>query len=196
MKYGPHGYLKQEICRNSAWLERSVSELSTEIDRSPESFIAHYRDKYTSPDFPPVWMTAEIISFGQLSRWIANLKRPDRKEIAGEYGMGDEGLTTACRHLAIIRNKCAHHSRIWNKKFTVTMAVNKLPPKLQQGMQGADRKRMHNTLVVVDHLLSIASPNNNWRSQVVDLIEQCDLVNPVSSMGFPKDWRTRSVWQT
>ena len=78
MTYGPHGYLDSGIYRKADYHETALESLSTEIRRSSDTFIKHYYREYTEPRLPPVWMAAEIISFGQLAKWIKNLKRKDR----------------------------------------------------------------------------------------------------------------------
>lgn len=83
MTYGPHGYLEQghySVIRHHA---KDVTALEKEFNRSEDTFAIHYRDKYTSPKLPPVWMAAEVMSFGLLSKFYGNLRtRADRKAIA------------------------------------------------------------------------------------------------------------------
>ena len=61
-------------------------------------------------------------------------------------------------------------------------------------MREADDRQLHNTLVMLDYLLSIIAPENEWRKRVVELIDSCPLVDP-ASMGFPEDWRARPSWR-
>ena len=44
------------------------------------------------------------------------------KDDHGESALLDEAvLISVVHHLTHIRNICAHHGRLWNKRFTVTM---------------------------------------------------------------------------
>lgn len=58
----------------------------------------------------------------------------------------------------------------------------------------ADRRYLHNTLVMLDHLLMVVAPENEWRKRVVELITSCPQVDPVQ-MGFPADWQSRAAWR-
>jgi abortive infection bacteriophage resistance protein len=195
MTHGPHGYLDQGLYKREDRHGRAITALSEEFKRSRDTFAEHYRRKYSSPKLPPVWMAAETISFGQLSKWIFNLSRSaDRNAIARPFGLDERVLTSFCHHMSYIRNICAHHGRLWNKRFTVTMTVPRSPAKLALAVRGAEPRHLHNTLVMLDFLLSIIAPGTEWRARVVALIDGCPLAQP-AAMGFPSDWRTRPAWR-
>lgn len=195
MTYGPHGYLEQghySVIRHHA---KDVTALEKEFNRSEDTFAIHYRDKYTSPKLPPVWMAAEVMSFGLLSKFYSNLRtRADRKAIADPFALDEAVVTSFAHHISTVRNICAHHGRLWNKRFTVTMTTPRFPAKLPVAMRDADPRYLHNTLVTLDYLLALIAPGNEWKQRLVALIDSCPLADP-ASMGFPADWRVRSVWK-
>jgi abortive infection bacteriophage resistance protein len=195
MKYGPHGYLDQALYSRRDRHASAVTRLTSEFNLSRDTFAKHYHSKYNNPNLPPVWMAAEIISFGQLSKWIYNLKlRADRQAIAKPFSLDEKALSSFAHHMSYVRNICAHHGRLWNKRFTVTMAVPKFPAKLPVVMRGADDRKVYNTLVMLDYLLSMVAPNTGWRERLVALIDEYPLVDP-ADMGFPTDWKTRPSWK-
>ena len=67
-----HAYMLLEHYRDEEKHNKNKKHLEGEISRSKEVFIKHYNETYT-PEFPPVWMAVEIMSFGCLSHWFANL---------------------------------------------------------------------------------------------------------------------------
>jgi len=195
MTHGPHGYLDQGLYDRQDHHAKGVTTLTKDFKESKDTFAKHYRRKYASPNLPPIWMAAEIISFGQLSMWFDNLKlRRDRQAIAKPFGFDERVLTSFAHHISHIRNICAHHGRLWNKRFTVKMTVPKYPAKLPVAMRGADPRYLHNTLVMLDYLLSIIAPGSEWRERLVALIDGCPLADP-ASMGFPEGWRERTAWR-
>ena len=193
--HGPHGYLNQDIHFDKRQHAESVSSLAKEFRRSTDDFSRHYREKYAHPPLPPVWMAAEILSLGQLSKWIANLRRADRKLIADAFALHEQGLVSVMHHLSYIRNICAHHGRLWNKHLIFAMAASKFPEVLQESLRGAHEHRLYGTLVMLDYLLAFAAPEMQWRERVVGLLDGCPLAD-TSRMGFPEDWRTRPAWRT
>lgn len=195
MAHGPHGYLDQAHYAHIDRHGKMIAELNEEFRRSRDTFAVHYREKYTSPPLPPVWMAAEVMSFGLLSKFYGGLKqRSERQAIARPFGLDERVVTSFAHHMSHVRNICAHHGRLWNKRFTVKMTVPKFPAKLPVAMRGADERYLHNTLVTLDYLLTVIAPDSEWKKRVVALIDGCRLADP-ARMGFPADWRTRPAWR-
>ena len=195
MTYGPHGHLEAQHHDSAENHGKSLADLSKEIARSKDTFVKHYRKKYDHPDLPPIWMTAEVISLGALSMWMSNLKlRSDRNAIAKAFELDEKVLASFVHHMSYVRNICAHHGRLWNKRFTVTMRVPTFPDKLPIAMRGANDRMIHNTLVMLDYLLGIVAPGTEWRKKLVALIDGCPKAEP-ALMGFPENWRARAAWR-
>lgn len=191
--YGPHAHLDASHFRNRNQHARSLEDLSKEMDRSTETFIKHLTTAYDEP--PPIWAACEVMSFGQLSRWISNLKlRQGRKAIATAYGLDAQVLVSFLHHLATVRNLCAHHNRLWNRRFTVTMQVPQhLPPALAACFNPAADRNLANTLAMLAVMLRAASPGTSWPRRVKDLILATPHADP-AAMGFPARWQTQSLW--
>lgn len=195
LKYGPHGYIDAAIYHPPHHYTKAVEGLKEEIARSRDTFIVHYKNKYTDPPLPPIWMAAEVMSLGQLSKWLGNLKlRADRQAIAKPYGLGESVLVSLAHHLAHVRNICAHHGRLWNKQFTVTMAVPNSPGALKLAMNPSATRKLYNTLAVIGYLIGIIAPGTEWRKHLVELLTTCPLADP-AAMGFPADWAARPAWR-
>ncbi|MGO6724959.1 Abi family protein [Rhizobium ruizarguesonis] len=195
MKYGSHGYLDPTIYDHADRYAKAFSSLMEEIDRSKDTFIVHYKTKYDDPKHPPIWMTAEVISLGQLSKWLGNLKlRTDRQAIAKVYGLDEKILVSVAHHLTYVRNICAHHGRLWNKQFTVTMTIPNSPGALKLSMNAASSRRLYNTLAMLDYLMTIVAPGTHWPQQLIELIDSCPLVDP-TTMGFPHKWKELPRWK-
>ncbi|WP_244639629.1 Abi family protein [Aureimonas endophytica] len=195
MKYGPHGYLDPALYDRADHYAKAMNGLLEEVERSRDTFIVHYRHKYDDPPQPPVWMTAEILSLGQLSKWFGNLKfRSDRQAISKDFGLDERVLVSIVHHLTYVRNICAHHGRLWNKQFIVTMTIPNSPVSLKLAMNPAEKRRLYNTLVAVGHLIEIIAPGTGWRWHLIELLNSCPLADP-ASMGLPNDWQHRPSWK-
>lgn len=195
MKYGPHGYLDPTLYDRADRYAKAFTSLIEEIERSKDTFIVHYKNKYDEPQHPPIWMTAEVISLGQLSKWLGNLKlRADRQAIAKIYGLDEKVLVSLAHHLTYVRNICAHHGRLWNKQFTVTMTVPNSPASLKLAMNSASARRLYNTLTMLGYLMDIVAPGTHWRQQLVGLMDSCALVD-TAAMGFPANWKSLAAWR-
>lgn len=51
-----------------------------------DEFIRHYYDTYTDPQYPPSWMIAEVLTFGDWSVIYSNLASQYRQDIAANLG--------------------------------------------------------------------------------------------------------------
>lgn len=122
------------ICRSwSATSVRSASFLASpsdfpvtesilqDLDRSKESFVEHFRvADVTNPklkSYPkmPVWAAVEVFSFGTLSRTLERSKNQDiPKQVAQNLDIAWSGFTSQVKSFVYLRNRCAHHSRLWN----------------------------------------------------------------------------------
>lgn len=193
-KYGSHSYLDSEIYGNIRY-EKVLFSLREEIDRSKDTFIRHYKRKYSDPADPPIWMISEIMSLGQLSKWFGDLRhRYDRNAISKPYGLDERFLVSFIHHLAVIRNICAHHSRLWNRSFQVTMVIPNYPASLKLAMNPSELKLIYNSLATIGYLIGIIAPETEWRTRLKDLMSNYPQVD-CTSMGFPDDWQSMPVWK-
>jgi len=154
MKYGSHGYLKPLLYRNHRQLNDAQALLRGEIKKSKETFIEHYRKKYTHPEIPPIWMTSEILSFGQLSKWINNLISKERVALARKFRLHEEIFVSMLRVISLVRNICAHHGRLWNKRLTTEMKIPTQPHHLYTSL-GGEKKKIYNALCMLKYLLNL-----------------------------------------
>jgi len=198
VSHGPHAYLDQNLFDDPVKHADCLAKLHEEVGRSHEVFIRHYLEKYSTPDLPPLWAVCEVMSLGALSKWFSNLaNRSDRKRIADEYDVDETTLVSFLRHLTVLRNHCAHHGRVWNRRFTVTMRVPRnRPVRAARAFEhGQDEsRRIYNTLTMIGHFMNVIEPSNDWLSRVRSTIERTSMLEP-AAMGFPLDWKGRQLWR-
>lgn len=120
LKYGAHWHLNPKLYTNHNDFTRHMMSLEKEINRSKETFIKHYKKTYVEPIQPPAWMSLEVSSLGLLSQIFTNLKNNECKtEITYYFGLKKVGLLENwLRCLSLLRNICAHHGRVWNRRMT------------------------------------------------------------------------------
>lgn len=191
--HGPHAHLDVGLARKSHHWQSNLDKLGKEVARSDETFIAHLMATYAEP-LPPVWAVCEVMSLGVLSRWFGNLKPAGtRRAMAKVYGLDESVLESWLHHLTYIRNLCAHHSRLWNREFTITPQLPRSKPAHLSGQFVAGSRRLHNTLVMLLHFMDVISPRHHWRTRLTALIQTHAI--PVRWMDFPSNWAERDIWQ-
>jgi len=183
--YGSYAHLDQTLFHSRYWQD-NLKTLTGEVNRSNETFIKHLQATYREK-LPPVWAVCEVMSFGSLSRWYASLQpKMTRRAIAKPYGIDENVLESWLQHLSLVRNVCAHHSRLWNREFTIIPQSPKHKPKPLTGQFVSNSRKLYNTLVLLAYCLNVISPQHKWRSRLRSLIAAHRI--PVSAMGFPQNW--------
>jgi hypothetical protein len=93
-----------------------MSRLDNCESRSRDEFVTHFRTKYTSERFLPIWMSVEVWELGLLSHFWGGMRHRDITAISQKYGLTDARLLPSwTRTFTFVRNVCAHHGRLWNR---------------------------------------------------------------------------------
>ncbi len=194
--YGPHAHLNQTIVTNRDNWRKNVAKLLNDVSGPKEVFLIHHCQSY-SEALPAIWVVCEIMTLGQLSSWYKSLgPKHVRSAISGTYDLDETVLESWLHHLSIVRNICAHHSRLWNREFAVRAAGPKAKPRGlvdQWAKEPQKSNKLYNTLVILAHFMDTISPGHHWRRSVKELIAEFDI--DVSVMGFPCDWQQFAIWQ-
>lgn len=157
-----------------------------------ELFIQHYHRKYNAPEFPPIWMMIEALSFGTCSKMFDNIQLKEvRNEIASFLGQHTTVIESWIRSLAYTRNLCAHHSRLWNRWFVIPPLI----PKTALVVPPIDGNyRFHLIAFVIQKLLEKIAPDSNWLITLFNLFKK-NADFPGIEMGFIADWGSDPVWK-
>jgi abortive infection bacteriophage resistance protein len=185
---GPFGYTDPTNFERSFDHGQFLKLIRKEEQRSSETFVGHYRTKYTSETHLPVWMATELISFGTLSKMYANLRAKLRKQIAHKFSQPAPVFLSWLHALTAIRNICAHHSRLWNKELAVK-------PELPNAWktQGIDNRRFYIIALIIQTLLDEVSPNSQWKERLKAHIDAYPAID-MTVMHFPVNWRKQNPW--
>jgi len=91
--------------------------------------------------------------------------------------MHDHYFKAFMHTLTYIRNLCAHHARLWNRKLVIKPLVFK-----RQKEMGLSNERMAAQFVILYDMLHVVAPNNHWADRLRDLLQKH---NPdLEAMGF------------
>lgn len=160
-----------------------LEEIRKQIEQQKTApSLEHYYQTYSAPEIPPAWIVFEILPFGCVSRIYENLKRPYRKAVAEKFGIEESILQSWLHALSVLRNSCAHHSRIWNRKYPFKIKKANAFPELDTA------ERFYCFALIIDILLNRIVQTPTWTQRLKETINEfSDVVNPIQ-MGFPADW--------
>ena len=121
--HGAFGYLDRNKLPglNHAKYTQWMTESAGEIKRSKEAFVTHFKNKYGDKHtMPPIWMLAELMSFGRMLTFFNGVDATIRSNIAKEYRVPDAVLRSWLLALNVVRNICAHQGRLWNQELPLS----------------------------------------------------------------------------
>ncbi len=166
-----------------------LRKIEDNINNSKEEFINSYRSKYYQEQYLPFWMVAEASTFGLLSTIFNYLPFNVKTPIAKHFNLHSTNLSSWLHTLSNIRNICAHHSRLWNRRLPIKpiIPIEKYHPEFYSP------SKVHNdsyfiVLGILNYLLKkIDSTKAPINSFIVLLKKYPDI--PLNKMGFPQNWQ-------
>lgn len=194
--HGSHWHLNQSLYKDGGKFVRHLASLQKEIDRSNETFIDHYKNKYTQPEEPPCWMSLEVTSIGLLSLMFQNLKSStEKKAVTHHFGLrANEILENWMHNFCHIRNICAHHGRLWNRRIPIPLTLPRKTAAEFIVNKGIYPYKLFASLCAMVYVISIINPESTFKQQFLELISTCPQ-GQLKEMGFPKDWQNENFWQ-
>lgn len=172
--------------------------LHEETDRSSELFIKHFRRTYAEYPDLPVWMLTEVMSFGTLTRMFRGMVRDDQRVVSSRYTLQPSIFGPILLHLVYVRNLCAHHSRLWDRVWSIKPTLPNGPLWKAPIIPGNDR--LYSTLCLIQHLLNrcpaIGSFAPDWRDRLHALLATPpNTPHALACMGMPTTWTTHPIWK-
>jgi abortive infection bacteriophage resistance protein len=197
--HGAHAHLNHLLFSGGLNHAEQLVRLARSVDKSEETFVVHYKGKYSEPYSPPLWSATELMTLGELSKWFqATRDNSIKSQVGHDLGLPTKEIVEGVLQvLSYVRNICAHHGRLWNRRTVKRLPKIKRYRKdivlLEEDGQQQNDNRLYNVLVVLLYLMDRQATDSTLRHRVRALIEEQSDTNR-TAMGFPGDWRTRPVW--
>ena len=216
---GPLSYREQEhfknvtsfeVCKcckqiikknNKGWNHAtSLRKLDETFNKSYELFAEKLKDTYS---YPPIWEIVEVMTYGEIVRWYRALNiRHIREKLTNIHNFTSFPVFARFIHSAnVLRNICAHHSRIVNR--TLGVRPRKPNDTLRNSCGWVDENwvndnnirpgtRAYNLLALLNHALKTSQGHIGFRANLEGLSEKYKISLHV--LGFPQDWQSFPVW--
>jgi len=148
-----------------------LADMVKDIERSKERHVMHHREKGGATAVP-MYVAVEAFSFGTLSRMYGLLSDDSLKSaVARRYSYSTPAhFSTNIRAVAVFRNACAHHSRIWNRH--IRQDVPRIWPGLVQAPLATRNyhKTAWGTIAVVADMVSQVRRDASFMGDIQQLI--------------------------
>ncbi len=193
-RYGAHWYLKRHLFKtdfkHNVFIRKVEYETGYRNFNKRDYYCRRYFETYDMPYLPPSWVIAESLSIGTWSHLFSNFRsRKDRKNIGDQLGLHFKVLISWLHSLTYLRNLCAHHSRLWNRTFTVKPMVAK-----EFKDQFKNNASFCAQASVLNLLLFVIADGTSWQNRLFDLFKDNQDI-PILKMGFSAKWYKDPFWR-
>lgn len=194
-EFGAFWFMDEQYATNKSRFAANLTVIRKEVSRSHDDFITEHFRKYSEPDLPPVWKTLEVVSMGTLSKLYSNFSDASAKHaIAREFGLNHHKfLRSWLECLAVLRNCCAHHSRLLNRVFPVKPQIPQRMTKTWITDFSFREQTLYPQLCYIVYWLNSIYPNNTFVAEFKKLLTE-HLSVQTRLLGFPHDWEQEPLW--
>lgn len=199
------------------WSRARIRDEKGQIRKTGVEFLDHFAEKYGSQhDYLPLWMAVEVTEFGFLYHFFTYSDKLIRMRIAAEWGIPTKTLTSWLHAFNFLRNDCAHHARVWNRKFyqhahLPTFSEEKLwyytySPELHKWIKPEGTPTPRQAFVEEDSAacflfigrrwLRSVAPTSRWHERVEAFLKgAAEQGVDLGKMGLPPHWEEHPLWK-
>lgn len=196
LEFGAFWFMDASYAINETRFAANLAVIRKEVSRSHDDFITEHFYKYSEPDLPPVWKTLEVVSMGTLSKLYSNFSDATAKHaVAREFGLKHHKfLRSWLECLAVLRNCCAHHSRLSNRVFPVKPKKPECMPNTWIVNFSFREQSLYPQLCCAVYWFNSIVPENTFVADFKQLLVKHPSVNTYL-LGFPYNWEQEPLWR-
>ena len=197
LKYGPFAYRDPSVYAEPLNEERYnelMAFIESEIRKSKDDSVEHFRQTYDTSNGLPLWMAVEEMTFGNVLTLFRLMKKQDKLVIAQSFDSSKTVIESWLTHLNSIRNVCAHHGRLWNRPIGVCPLIPSKDPKWHEADFPVNATRIYSTLCILKTLLDVVAPQSRWRQRFCTLLAEFPCIHRIS-MGIPDGFENSAIWK-
>lgn len=167
-KYVDPKFLTGSKSENNKWQEWTDRHESLLLKSKEDCIVWH---KLSNKSIP-IWVAVEAWDFGTMSKYYSIVGEPFREKVSRRFGIKNpKYLRLWLQELNILRNRSAHHTRIWNQPTYQPLQFIDHPVFLPYKNEEITKKRIFGLVLVISYLLSQIDPENDWHQRVLEHIK-------------------------
>lgn len=193
--HGPVGYLDASFFTNRARHEEIIKKAEQQkSQRLPhEAYLKHFVNDLQQDI--PLWAYVDLLTISDISFLYAISEQPVKDAVARTFGLsmgkGASILGSYMHSMTIIRNLCAHGSRIYNRLFEQKPSLNKAEKALlmKNSSGELDNAHFYGFLLIMRRILP-ETEFNGLKGSIIALTEKYPFVR-MDYYGFRSDWQQK-----
>lgn len=191
--HNPTAYLDYGLFTNPAKhqeiLTKSESQKKTRLHH--EAYLKHFVSDLKQD--VPLWAYVDLLTIADISFLYSISEESIKKSVAKHFGLkmssGHEILGRFMHSMTIIRNLCAHGSRLYNRLFEQKPSLNRKELRLLyiKPDGSVDNAHLYGFILIMKRLL-VPEDFSTMKQEIEALTEKYPFVR-MSYYGFREDWK-------
>ena len=163
--------------------------------KTNEDTVTHFFRKYGDVhDRLPVWMLTEIMDFGATLSFFRGVEPAIKTEVAHSLGQPEEVISSWLLSLNTIRNRCAHHARLWNWQLGIPVKFPTPKKYPEWSIPNLSNRYIGAILYICSWLSDKIITKDHWQERARNtLLEYTDV--GLSNIGMPNGWESDQIWK-
>lgn len=187
--------------KNKDWykwiLEKNWKLKEKFLNEKSSSYVKNFFQKYSSEDFLPSWMFFEELSIWDIEKLFRILDREKRVKIATKFNTYEKHFITWISLITVIRNICAHHWRLWNRKLIIKLKTDDVKFRNYFQIEENNWKKevisnFYNSSLVISYLLKMINKNFHWIDDLEKLLNEFPNLK-IEEMWFERWWKNKII---
>ena len=194
--YNHNGNLPNLVPDRFQTWQRKLDDQVQRSMQSHEEFVIHFFQRYGDEHSRlPIWSLVELMDFGSTLTFHKGVNDTIKKRVANAVGLPDVVFASWLLTLNTIRNRCAHHSRLWNWTLGTPVLLPRERKYPQWHNPALPNQQIGIVIMLCRYLLTRISSSNRWEERVVGLFSEFPVL-PLSAMGLPTNWQQHPLWKS
>lgn len=185
---GSIGYLDANNFTNPDVHQRLLEKAEEQKNkRLPhEAYLKHFIEDLKQP--LPLWAYVDLLTIADISFFYSISENSIQASVAAQLNIPHKITGKFMHSMTILRNLCAHGSRLYNRLFEQKPKLSKNERSLLQILKNGktDDAHLYSFMFVIKRLLP-KTDFNEMKSEIVSLIAKYPFVN-MKYYGFRDDW--------
>lgn len=190
--YGAEGYLNEQNFVDAGKYKKVLKKVEEQRDsRLPhEAYLKHFI--IDLQDNVPLWAIVDVLTISDISQLYAISGKEVRDAVADDFGLTGNKRASVLgefmHSMTIIRNLCAHDSRLFNRLFERKPSLNKREKKLLivNNDGNLDNAHLYGFVLIMRRLLN-QEEFGCLANQIAQLCKKYPFVR-MDYYGFRSDW--------
>ncbi|HHF3144167.1 TPA: Abi family protein [Vibrio diabolicus] len=206
----PFWYIDNSVYAEFGSMDSFAEHIQDKYEESDEEFVAHFKRYYQNPsngdypDLPPSWVAVELFTLGTLNTLFlklnidhfnigSNSENNPLNMMSKEFGaISFINLRSWLEVIKQVRNKCAHHARLFNAKIKPWPRSSRL---FDENYQPEHDRRIYVSLWMLHRMLKNIGTPKDTKAQLQQLFNTYPSAeNLKNAMGFPDSWEDDPHW--